>query len=254
MMGDNVINPWLTVWYYQVERQGKRKKKSAPKNDDGSLTKSNNVEKKQKKDPQVNDIEQTKCNRTNAKKLSFAEKKDKLKRKRKEKMRLVKQQRLENPDSEENRHRLEKLKAKRKAKRLKKAQEKQLKSEIDGFVAEKQDALKRTLKGCSEAITEQATVPSEEEKVESTECEDVPEAVTEQTNTAHPKDFPKPIEPVSLSLEEKEAGKAWLNLDVCEPIVKGLLELGFHTPTDIQQACIPSGLLKYKVCNSVFGI
>ena len=63
------------------------------------------------------------------------------------------------------------------------------------------------------------------------------------------RDLPEQKEPaaVVLSSEEKEAGQAWLRLGVCEPIVKGLLELGFHSPTEIQQACIPSGLLKYKV-------
>ena len=57
---------------------------------------------------------------------------------------------------------------------------------------------------------------------------------------------------VELTPEEKQKGVNWLELDVCEPIVKALLELGFSKPTPIQQACIPEGLLRYKVgkiCN-----
>ena len=52
---------------------------------------------------------------------------------------------------------------------------------------------------------------------------------------------------VELTSEEKLKGVNWLALDVCEPIVKALLELGFTQPTPIQQACIPAGLLRYKV-------
>ena len=275
----------IPISIFQIQRSGKRKKTSAPK----TGSKKENSPKKHKKpaDNQTEngsisipeeDSKQNVCSRSPSnKKLSFSEKKEKVKMKRKEKMQQVKLKRLKNPDSEENKLRLEKLKAKRKAKKLRRQQEKQLKSELDKFISEKQDepvTLENT--GCPTApinkseeeldVTSRQTVatgspvfPSDdddEEKVnvleQSVSSETSSHEITSVDVVDSALDDIEPLqEPVSesvtLSPEEKERGRVWLNLDVCEPIVKGLLELGFVDPTPIQQACIPAGLLKYKV-------
>ena len=192
-------------------------------------------------------------------------------------MQQVKLKRLENPDSEENKLRLEKLKAKRKAKRLKRQQEKKLKSEVDEFMAEKKgviipsDANAENLLHPQESLSDkpdisyEATLISDSAlgqkadpdtnpadtdvdviKTCSQETVDL-EDVNRSEVDAGLEESKTPYTPVSLTPEEKEKGKAWLNLDVCESIVKGLLDLGFENPTPIQQACVPVGLLKYKV-------
>ena len=195
-------------------------------------------------------------------------------------MQQVKLKRLENPDSQENKLRLEKLKAKRKAKRLKRQQEKKLKSEVDEFMAEKkgenvksdtnpenslhhQESLTETLdkldvsKEPTLNVQPDSTFGQEADpnsadadaikmcSLETVDIRDVKmdevDAGLDESKTSHD------LTPVYLTPEEKERGKAWLNLDVCESIVKGLLDLGFENPTPIQQACVPAGLLKYKV-------
>ena len=249
-------------------------------------------------------------------------------------MQQVKLRKIENPDSEENKLRLEKIKAKRRAKKLKKMQEKQLKSEVDQFIAEKEtetspssiekpvNADTSVLPAPSGTSTEELSAPNQsttqssvapdkdhvsvpstspetmETKTKETETKETETTETETKETTEvdsvaivevesisaaadtePLSVAIPVvdvittmevdtipdetadvdvdiilddtEPesglVALTEEEKEKAKAWLNLDVCEPIVKGLLELGFLNPTPIQQACIPAGLLKYKV-------
>ena len=197
-------------------------------------------------------------------------------------MQQVKLKRLENPDSEENKLRLEKLKAKRKAKRLKRQQEKKLKSEVDEFMAEKKGENVQSNTNPENSLHPQESLPETSDKLdvskeptldvqpdstfgqeadpnsadadadaikacpeETVDVEDVNmgevDAGLDESKTSHD------LTPVSLTPEEKERGKAWLNLDVCESIVKGLLDLGFENPTPIQQACVPAGLLKYKV-------
>lgn len=51
---------------------------------------------------------------------------------------------------------------------------------------------------------------------------------------------------IDLTDEEKAKGKIWIEMGVCDALVKGLVELGFTSPTPIQSQCIPAGLLTYK--------
>ncbi|KAL5262230.1 hypothetical protein ACHWQZ_G007821 [Mnemiopsis leidyi] len=253
---------------YLVQRSGKRKKTSAPK--EGSVKPAKPTKSKSGNKP-ISESEtipeNTECNRSPPKKLSFSEKKAKIKTKRKEKMHQVKLRRLENPDSEENKLRLEKLKTKRKAKKLKQQQDKKLKSEIDEFISEKKFNTDK-----SEEIPKITAVPPDIISPKTTPSDDPDSTLTQKAdpvdisaNSDAVKTTPDKVDlideidtgleesktqnettPVTLTQEEKENGKAWLNLDVCESIVKGLLDLGFKTPTPVQQACIPAGLLKYK--------
>ena len=52
---------------------------------------------------------------------------------------------------------------------------------------------------------------------------------------------------LELTEDEKTKGKIWLEMGVCDGLVKALVELGFTCPTPIQYQCIPAGLLTYKV-------
>ena len=178
----------------------------------------------------------------------------KKKLKQKERMAKIRLKRQENPDSESEKRRKEKLKLKRKAKKATKICEKrnkELEKVSNNSIDDSNHVTRNLLNEFNQSDTIEklnntsdavADTTGDSTKIsETVKCEDTSASldVTCDEGVAS--------RDITLTAEERRKGKQWLELDVCEEIVKAVVELGFTTPTPIQQRCIPAGLLKYKV-------